>query len=158
MKTLIIYASQTGVTEDCAKNISKMLKGESITVNINKSNGIIINNYDNIILGSSLRAGLINKKLKKWLIKNENILMSKKVSFFICGLSNDKEAIGSLDNALTPDLRDHIKIKSLLGGEVRFEKLNFFYRFIMKQILKTRQVDLKIDQNKLIKFVDDINK
>ncbi|MDD3048702.1 MAG: flavodoxin domain-containing protein [Bacilli bacterium] len=158
MKQLIIYDTKTGVTEECAKNIEKMLKGDPKTVNIKENNSININDYDKIIIGSAIYASSISKKIKNWYIKNEAILLTKKVYFYICGIGNEEEALGYLNQALTPKLKDHIKIKQFLGGELRPDRVNFLFRFLIKQILKNKVIDFKIDQNKLKQFVNDINK
>ena len=43
-----------------------------------------INKYDLIIIGTPIRMGMIDKKIKKFLISNIETLKSKKVAYFIC--------------------------------------------------------------------------
>jgi menaquinone-dependent protoporphyrinogen oxidase len=64
VKTLIIYASKTGTTEKCAKDIEKQLEN-STAVNISTKNEDIIK-YDLIIIGTPIRMGIIDKKIKKF--------------------------------------------------------------------------------------------
>ncbi len=82
MKTLIVYASKTGTTEKCAKEINRQLKDSKI-VNISYQNEQI-KNYDLIIIGSPIRMGRIDKKIKKFLLNNIEILKLKTVAYFIC--------------------------------------------------------------------------
>lgn len=82
MKKLIVYTSKTGTTEKCIKNISEKLKDITI-VNLDKRD-IDIDEYDLIIIGTSIRMGMINKKVKKFINKNFHILMNKNVAYFIC--------------------------------------------------------------------------
>ena len=69
LKTLIIYASKTGTTEKCAKEINKQLK-DSTMVNILNQKDEAIENYDLIVVGTPIRIGMIDKEIK---ILSENI-------------------------------------------------------------------------------------
>ena len=82
MKTLIIYASKTGTTEKCAKEINRQLKDSKIVNILNQNEDI--NEYDLIIIGTPIRMGMIDKKIRKFLISNIEKLKSKKVAYFIC--------------------------------------------------------------------------
>ena len=65
MKTLIIYASKTGTTEKCAKEINRQLKDSKIVNILNQNEDI--NKYDLIVIGTPIRMGMIDKKIKKFL-------------------------------------------------------------------------------------------
>ena len=68
MKTLIIYASKTGTTEKCAKEINRQLKDSKVINILNQKEDI--NRYDLIVVGTPVRMGMINKEIKKFLISN----------------------------------------------------------------------------------------
>ena len=76
MKTLIIYASKTGTTEKCAKEINRQLKDSKIVNILNQNEDI--NEYDLIIIGTPIRMGMIDKKIRKFLISNIEDLKTKK--------------------------------------------------------------------------------
>ena len=98
MKTLIIYASKTGTTEKCAKEINRQLKDSKIVNILNQDEDI--NEYDLIIVGTPIRMGMIDKKIRKFLISNIENLKSKKVAYFICcGFNENMIAIAKVDFA-----------------------------------------------------------
>ena len=68
MKTLIIYASKTGTTQKCAKRIKEQLKDATV-VNIDNQKEDI-SQYDLIVIGSPIRIGMMDNRIKKFLINN----------------------------------------------------------------------------------------
>ena len=83
MKIAVIYSSKYGSTEVCAKKISDNIKGESEIVNIKENNNINLGEYDKIVIGTSVYAGNIDKRIKDFCSKNEEILKSKVFGIFI---------------------------------------------------------------------------
>ena len=79
MKTLIIYATKTGITEECAKTINKKIE-DSTLINIQKEK-VDIKEYDFIIVGSPIRMGMIDKKIKSFLQKNRQYLLCFSTKF-----------------------------------------------------------------------------
>lgn len=151
MKTLIVYASKTGTTERCAGILGKNLKDVTI-INLTATQNKDINKYDLIIIGSPIRMGIIDKKVKDFISKNSKSLKNKKVAYFICcGFSENWKQYYEqnfpkelLDNAITYDS---------FGGEMNLEKQKGFDKFIVKMVSKN------IDKNKEIKIIDEnINK
>ena len=78
LKTLIVYATKTGITEKCAKTINKKIQ-DSTLVNIQKEK-VDMRDYDFIIVGSPIRMGMIDKKIKAFLQKNRQYLKTKKTA------------------------------------------------------------------------------
>ncbi len=71
MKTLIIFASKTRTIEKCAKEINKQLKYSKIVNILNQNEDI--NRYDLIVVGIPIRIGMIDKKIRKFLINSIEI-------------------------------------------------------------------------------------
>ena len=146
MKTLIIYASKTGTTEKCAKEINRQLKDCKI-VNILTQNEDI-NEYDLIIVGTPIRMGMIDKKIKKFLINNIENLKSKKVAYFICcGFNENWKSY--YEQNIPKDLLDTAIIYDTFGGEMDIQKQKGFDKFITKMVSKN------IDKNKEIKILNE---
>jgi menaquinone-dependent protoporphyrinogen oxidase len=161
MKTLIVYGSYTGVTEDCAKELKGLLKGEVELFNIKNHVKVDLNNFDTIIVGTSIRAGTLNKKVTNICIENKNILTKKTLGVFTCGLSDDNEALTAVEKGLGEELKGHAKVISHFGGEVRTDKLNFFFNFILKKITASqgkKVTDFKVNDNKIKEFANKISK
>ena len=83
MKKLIVYSSKTGTTEKCAGILGQNLIDATI-INLATIQNEDINKYDLIIIGSPIRMGMIDKKVKEFLSKNFNILRNKMVCYFFC--------------------------------------------------------------------------
>lgn len=144
MKTLIIYASKTGTTEKCAKELNNKLKDSEMVniLNYNKD----INKYDLIIIGTPIRIGMIDKRIKKFLNSNIEILKSKKVAYFICCGFNEN-LTNYYEKNIPNVLLDNAIIYDTFGGEMDIQKQKGFDKFITKMVSKN------IDKNKEIKIL-----
>ena len=146
MKTLIIYASKTGTTEKCAKEINRQLKDSKMVNILNQDEDI--NKYDLIIVGTPIRMGMIDKKVRKFLISNIETLKSKKVAYFICcGFSENCK--NYYEQNIPKDLLENAIIYDTFGGEMDIEKQKGFDKFIVKMVSKS------IDKNKEIKILNE---
>lgn len=144
MKILIIYARKTGTTEECAKKINRQVKDSKI-VNILKQNEDI-NKYDLIVIGTPIRMGMIDKKIKRFLNSNIETLKSKKVAYFICCGFNENWK-NYYEQNIPKDLLDSAIIYDTFGGIMDMHKQKGFDKFITKIVSK------RIDKNKEIKIL-----
>lgn len=144
MKTLIVYASKTGTTEKCAKEINSKLKDSKIVNILNQNEDI--NKYDLIVIGTPIRIGMVDKKIKKFLISNIEVLRSKKVAYFICcGFNENWKSY--YEQNIPKDLLDSAIIYDTFGGEMDIQKQKGFDKFITKMVSKN------INKNKEIKII-----
>ena len=81
MRILIVYASKTGTTERCAGIIGQNLKDVTI-INLIAAQNEDIDKYDLIIIGSPIRMGMIDKRVKDFISKNFELLKNKKANTF----------------------------------------------------------------------------
>ena len=78
MKTAIIYTSKHGTTARVAQMISEGLgKNETELFDLKKNKKIDPSPFEKIIVGGSIHAGAIPKKLHSFLNKNQDILLKK---------------------------------------------------------------------------------
>ena len=136
MKTAIIYFSKHGTTEKVAYLIGKQLyadKVEYISLKENKAPDIQM--YDKVILGTSIYAGHSSKQMKSYCFNNGELLEKKKIGLFICCMLKEKEQ-EQLTNAYPDYLNKVAIVKEALGGELLFDKMNFFEKFLSKMIMK----------------------
>lgn len=146
MKILIIYASKTGTTEKCAKEINTKIKNSKI-VNIKNQNENI-DKYDLIIIGTPIRIGMIDKKIKKFIINNLETLKNKKVAYFICcGFKENSKQY--FEQNIPKELLNKSIIYDTFGGNLDINKQKGLDKIITKIVIK------KTDKNRKIKILEE---
>jgi menaquinone-dependent protoporphyrinogen oxidase len=153
MKTIILYATKYGATEDIAKRIGSKIE-DSIIHNL-KEKLPALDNFDCIIFGSPVYAGAIRREAKAFLTQNANILTGKKFGLFLCGLgAENKEAYFNAN--FSPELLEKAKEKDFFGGIFDPKKANVFERLIIKLITKKSAYINLISGRKIEKFTEAI--
>ncbi|MBN2504855.1 MAG: flavodoxin domain-containing protein [Bacilli bacterium] len=138
MKTLLLYASKTGSTRHCAELIGDNMENIDFDVlSVKEIRKVDLSNYEQLIIGSSLYMGRINKKLKKYLQAKKEELLEKKLHFFVCGLAQGQEGVELFQKEIPTELFANAVQVRQLGSEIHLDKLNFLYRAIMKKIIET---------------------
>ena len=157
MQTLIVYASKHGCTEKCAMKLMEKLKGQIDLASLKTKPKINFEKYDTIIIGGSIHAGRIQKRVKEFCGKHADQLLTKKLGLFLCCMEEGDTARKQFDEAFPEDLRNHAKATGLFGGEFNFEKMNAIERAIIRKIVKPDQSVSKIDEEAIEAFIKDLN-
>ena len=152
MKTAIIYATRHGCTEKCAMELANQLPRHAALINLDQSTDINLQAFDTIILGGSIHAGSLNKKLSKHIEKYRDVLDRKNIGLFLCCMEEGEKAEEQFENAFPDYLKSKAIAKGLFGGEFNFEKMNFFEKAIIKKIAKTDQNVSKIKYSTIEEF------
>lgn len=157
METLIVYASKTGTTERCVGILGQNLKNVTI-INLATMQNEDIDKYDLIIIGSPIRMGMIDKRVKKFILTNLNVLKNKKVCYFICcGFKENYKKY--YEQNFPKELLNNAVIYDTFGGEMILEKQKGFDKFIVKMASKNINKDneIKIINENINKFIEKIN-
>jgi menaquinone-dependent protoporphyrinogen oxidase len=159
MSTIIVYASKYGTAEKCALILKDMLK-DNVTVSNIKDVGKIgdLDGFDTIIIGCSINAGKIKDKAKKFVQQNLSLLSKKKVGLFLCSLTPPDKAGHYFQENFPGQLVQHAKARGLFGGELIYEKMNPFDRFILKKITKKDTSKSFIKMENIEQFAGQMNK
>jgi menaquinone-dependent protoporphyrinogen oxidase len=157
MKTLIIFASKHGCTENCSHLLKDKLNGEVKIVDIKKVSIPEMTEFDNIIVGGSIYMGRIQKGINNFCLVNSSTLLNKKLGFFTCGMSENDIAEKQIKTSFPEELLTNAVAKAHFGGEFIFKKMNFFERFIVKKISKINKDISKISKENINKFAQLIN-
>jgi len=153
MKTIILYATKYGTAAAIAKRIADKTGG-AVIHNL-KENIPPLADFDCIILGSPVYAGMIRREAKSFLAHNAQILHEKKLGLFLCGLSaGDAEAF--FDANFSPALLQKASAKNFLGGIFDPKKAGWLERLIMKIITKQSGYIEKIYDKKIEQFAQAI--
>lgn len=85
MKVLIAYSSKQGTTAKCAEMLcDKLASADVDMVDINKCAPKSPDNYDVVVLGSSVRFGSVSKNLKKYIKAHKQALNAMPSAVFLC--------------------------------------------------------------------------
>ena len=151
MKTLIVYTSKTGVTADCANKLASLISTADC-INLDSKETIHLQNYDQIILGSSVYVGMIRKSLKQFITTYHDELLTKHVSLFTCGANDKINHTTDLMSSIPADILNHLEHTGYFGWDFRKEKLGFFSRFVMKKIQEKENLIPGIQEAAITKF------
>lgn len=144
MKTAIIYASKHGTTKKVANELSTLLPQHDITMlDAGKNHKIDLTTYDQIIVGGSIHAGMIQKSLQKFIERNTTSLLQKPLGIYLCCMY-EKEAMNQFEKAFPEILRHHAKCCQCVGGEFLFEKMNFLEKLMTRKIAGVNETVSKL--------------
>lgn len=157
MKTAIIYASTHGTTAKVAAMLSEKF-GENNTrlFDLRNKERPDLAEFDRVILGGSIHAGMIQRKVKKYCEKHMVELLGKPLGLFICGM-NEPEFDKELKEAFPELLLSHAKSKKAVGGEFLFGKMNFFQKAIVKKISGIHENVSRIREDAVYEMVLEMN-
>ncbi len=131
LKILILYASRNGATQTCVELLAEKL-GDAHKVNLIDAKNALPSpeDFDVIVIASSIRMGSMDKKLKKY-VKNHKTTLSQMPTAvgFCCGLPRlfDEYVETQLPKDLVCSLGTH-----LFGGELKPEKLRGMDKLFVK--------------------------
>lgn len=142
MKTLMIYSSVDGQTLKICNFLQKELLNLNQKIDLfsiddfNKD----LNQYDKIIIGSSIRYGVHNEKIIELINAHKTLLETKKTAFFSVNLVARKPAKNKPDT--NPYVIKFFKkidwkptIVEVFAGKLDYKKYGLFDRFMIKFIM-----------------------
>ena len=157
MKTLIVYISSHGCAEKSAMMIKDLLSGEVSICNLKNDKVPWLEPFDNIILGGSIHASKVQRKMKEFCNVHSNVLLQKKLGLYLCHMEIGEKAQKQFDDAYPENLRKKAVAHGLFGGEFDFEKMNFFEKMIVKKVAKITESVFKLDRPKIQAFADNFS-
>lgn len=152
MKTLIIYSTRHGCTEECATKLEEQLNNDIELINIKKQKLDHLDKYETIIIGGSIHAGHIQKQIKKFCQENLDELKKKKIGLFLCCMEEGKTAQKQFQDAFPNELIENATATGIFGGAFNFERMNFIEKAIIKKVAKIEQSVSKIDEKSIVEF------
>ncbi|RKY83638.1 flavodoxin [candidate division KSB1 bacterium] len=107
LTTLIVCATKHGGTEKCANGPKNRLAGQTELVNLKKSVKIDLNDYVAIIIGGSIHAGQIQKRVKRFCSNRFDLLNQKRIGLFVCCMEEGEKATNQFNEAFPKELMNH---------------------------------------------------
>ncbi|MCQ2535130.1 MAG: flavodoxin domain-containing protein [Clostridia bacterium] len=135
MKTLVVYASQTGFTKKYAEWISTRLNADVLTIQEAKKKKMdFYDKYGAIIYGGWGLAGSVVGS--KWFLEKATAWKDKKLTIFCVGASPEEnpDVEVSLNKLLTDEQRTYIKGFYCQGG-IDYSRMNMPSKLAMKALV-----------------------
>ena len=154
MKTLILYSTKHGAAREIARRIADRIDG-AVVYDLKQGGIPSITEFDCVIIGSSLYAGMIRKEAKAFMLQNADILRGTKLGLFLSGIEASQEKEYFKSNFL-PDILKEAKAASFLGGIYDPIKAGMIERLIMKAAAKRSEYLNYIDDEKIERFALDM--
>jgi menaquinone-dependent protoporphyrinogen oxidase len=145
MKTLIVYATHHGCTEKIAEQMKSYLGGDVSTVNLKNDAVPALKSFNRIIIGGSIHAGQIQKRVKEFCHTHLADLQNKELGLFICCMEEGEAAQKQLQDAYPETLLQNAKATACFGGGFDFGRMNFLEKMIVKKVARVKQSTSKVD-------------
>ena len=154
MKSIIIYSSTDGQTKKICEAIRENFNNkESVEIlPIEDAFNLNIKNYDQIILGASIRYGNYKTNLFKFIKNNIGILDKKKNAFFsvnVVARKSEKNTPGT-----NPYIKKFLKKTNwrpkkigVFAGKVDYPNYNFFNKLVIRFIMYITKGPTDISQS-----------
>jgi len=157
MKTLVVYATKYGCTQECASILEEYLQGEVKILTAEKCRYDLMQ-FDTIIIGGSVYMGTMRKDITKFCKRNEKILLRKKIGLFACCYT-PKGTEGYLETLFPHNLLTYAAYATIVGGRMDYEKMSFAYRKLFQSLNKIEGfregfVEPKIDVEEIQKLAE----
>ena len=134
MSTVIVYMTRHGCSENAAYLLKNVIGEDTVLVNLRNKQKFDISRYDTVIIGGSIHAGMVQKRVRKFCEKNREALLQKRLGLFLCCMYEGETAEKQFEDAFDQDLRAHATATGLFGGEFDFQKMNFLERQIVTKM------------------------
>lgn len=159
MKSIIIYSTKYGSAGEIAELLRTKLAGETDVINIMKEQAPFLSGYDNVILGSSVYIGRIQKQMTAYIAGHIDELKTKRIGLFLsAGAPNEEEGKKELNAAFGEALTSQAFAKEVLGHAFIFENMKFLDKLMMSKI-KGNSISEKVyDEDKISEFAASFRK
>ena len=152
MQTLIVYVGKTGSTEKCAKILAEKLTNVTL---IDLTKEIIKpDQYDLIVVGSSIRMGMIHRQVRKFIKQNMTLLKSKQMAYYLCcGFTDNYQSY--FTNNFSRELLNSAITYDTFGGAMDITQQKGFDKLVVKLVSKTKdgKKEVKILEENIDKFI-----
>jgi len=155
METLIAYSTKHGATEKAAKKLAEKIGGSTTLINLKdlRAKSVDLAKFERVAIGGSIYAGSIQKEVKEFCMKNEEILVSKRLGIFIC-CGNEEQAEEQLAASFSEKIHSGATVKGHFGYEFNFEKLSFMSRFFVKKVSKITESQFRLNEENIAVFAE----
>ena len=138
MKKIFIYSSSNGQSLKICETLNE--EKDSLILNIERLNSVNLDNFDQIIIGASVKYGDHNKKIYNF-VKNNKILLKRKKTVFFSVNATARKSEKNTPNT-NPYIKKFLKKTNwkpdhigVFAGKIDFPNYNFLEKYIIKFIM-----------------------
>jgi hypothetical protein len=129
MKTLIIYHSRFGGTEECARRLAAHIGADAYIQNLSQLTPEAIEKAEAVIIGASVDKGRLVRPMASFLAEHPEIGMRQPLGLFLCHGEPDG---GRLLRSCYPSaLLSRARVAEAVGGRLDLEKVPKLLRRIL---------------------------
>jgi menaquinone-dependent protoporphyrinogen oxidase len=132
--TLIVYSSHHGFVRTCVDRLAARLDGRVMSVDLKKESNPDPGNYDHVIIGGSIHAGKIQKRVRSYVEGRSALLKAKKLGLFLCCMEEGEKAEKEFKDSYPGGLIAKAAATGIFGGEFDFQKMNFLEKAVVKKV------------------------
>lgn len=144
MKTLILFSTRDGQTREIASYLASELKEQGIyadVVNLNRTEEIVWQDYDRVVIGASIRYGHFHPAVDRFVKKHAATLNAMPGAFYSVNLVARKA------EKRTPQTNSYTrkfllsspwqpKLCAVFAGALRYPRYRWLDRFMIRLIMK----------------------
>ena len=155
MKKVIVYASKTNTTKECAERIYNEVEGFDL-IDLNEKGKHKIDDYDVVVLGSYFRIARAPKAMRKFVNKNFKKILTKEVYMFCLGNPDSFEKL--LEKNYPSKFIEHLAYRANFGAKLRIDTAKGYEGTLIAGMLQSYEVEGKepptlIEEN-IVNFIE----
>lgn len=150
--------STHGCTENVVNELKENLGSETSIVNLKHDHNPDLKEFSRIIIGGSIHAGQIQRKVREFCEHNLDVFRFKEVGLFICCMYEGQVAKDQLKNAFPEKLHQYSKTEAIFGGEFNFTRMNFLEKMIVKKVAHVKESVSNVDHKAIERFAKRMEK
>lgn len=154
MRTIILYASKHGATQQAAHALSDLIDGEVHVASV--TDNMQLTGADCVILGSAIYAGKPLRTMQKFCLDHGVALQQSRIGLFVCALATSDIVKKELRAAYPPELYQRATITACFGGAINPTKLSTAERAVLALLRKSKPREA-LDENAIERFAHVIN-
>ena len=132
------------------------MTGEVDVIDLKDTPSPALVKYRTVLIGGSIHAGQIQKKVRAFCRDHEEELRQKTLGLFLCCMEKGEKAKNQFDTVFPEALRSHAAAQGLFGGEFDFDRMNFLERKIVKKVAGVEGNVSSISDEAIERFIEDL--
>lgn len=158
MKTVVVYVSNHGAAGSVARKLGQLMQlSDSDVVDLRSDKNFNPEGYERIVIGGSIHAGRIQRRVKDFCNKYAPVLVQRKLGLYVCCMYTGEQALQQFELNFPEALRNHSSSNKIMGGTFNFEKMNWFEKMIVKKVAGVDKTTSNLDESKIAEMAEEMS-